>query len=150
MLMVYVTLCPLLYVHSGFAIILMGRESWLLYFVCLPGVSLILCGFSSRCHGFVCSLWLWYFLIILAYYFCLFVMFSHKLILWRCFHMVLYLEWRLPWSAVSVCDQQQLSAMTLKWRSGGQVVQIFTSKYQWMWKQFHRSYKPRKTEAIFM
>ena len=30
-----------------------GRESWLLYFVCLPGVSWLLCGFSSRCHGFV-------------------------------------------------------------------------------------------------
>ena len=28
-------------------------------------------GSSSRCHGVVCSLWLWYFLIILTYYFCL-------------------------------------------------------------------------------
>ena len=34
--------------------------------VCLPGVSWLLCGSSSRCHGFVCSLWLWYFLIILT------------------------------------------------------------------------------------
>ena len=38
--------CTLLYVHSSFAIILMGkrerereRESWLLCLVCLPGVS---------------------------------------------------------------------------------------------------------------
>ena len=46
-----------------------GRESWLLCFVCLTGVSWLLCGSSSRCHGFVCSLWLWYFLIILNYYF---------------------------------------------------------------------------------
>ena len=46
-----------------------GRESWLLYFVCLPGVSWLLCGSSSQWHGFVCSLWLWYFLIILTYYF---------------------------------------------------------------------------------
>ena len=46
-----------------------GRESWLLCLVCLPGVSWLLCGSSSRCHGFVCSLWLWYFLIILTYYF---------------------------------------------------------------------------------
>ena len=51
----------LLYVHSCFAIILMGkRESWLLCLVCLPGVSWLLCGYSSQCHGFVCSLWLWY------------------------------------------------------------------------------------------
>ena len=34
----------------------------------LYGVSWLLCGSSSRCHGFVCSLWLWYFLIILTYY----------------------------------------------------------------------------------
>ena len=31
--------CTLLYVHASFAIILMGRESWLLGLVCLPGVS---------------------------------------------------------------------------------------------------------------
>ena len=43
----------------------LGRESWLLCFVCLPGVSWLLCGSSLCCHGFVCSLWLWYFLIIL-------------------------------------------------------------------------------------
>ena len=36
---------------------------------CLPGVSWLLCGTSLRCHAFVCSLWLLYFLIILAYYF---------------------------------------------------------------------------------
>ena len=30
-----------------------GRESWLLCLVCLPGVSWLLCGSSSRCHGFV-------------------------------------------------------------------------------------------------
>ena len=45
------------------------RESWLLCLICLPGVLWWLCGSSSRCHGFVCSLWLWYFLIILTYYF---------------------------------------------------------------------------------
>ena len=31
--------CVLLCVHSSFAIISMERESWLLCFVCLPGVS---------------------------------------------------------------------------------------------------------------
>ena len=47
----------------------LGRERWLLCFFCLPGVLWLLCGFSSRCKGFVCSLWLWHFLIILTYYF---------------------------------------------------------------------------------
>ena len=46
-----------------------GRESWLLCLICLPGVWWWLSGSSSRCHGVVCSLWLWYFLIILTYYF---------------------------------------------------------------------------------
>ena len=46
-----------------------GRERWLLCLVCLPDVSWWLCGSSSRCYGFVCGLWLWYFLIILTYYF---------------------------------------------------------------------------------
>ena len=49
--------CALFYVHSSFAIILMGeRERRLLRLVCLPGVSRLLCGSSSRCHEFVCSL----------------------------------------------------------------------------------------------
>ena len=43
-----------------------GRESWLLCLICLPGVSWWLSSSSSRCHGVVCSLWLWYFLIILT------------------------------------------------------------------------------------
>ena len=46
-----------------------GRESWLLCLICLPCVSWWLSGSSSRCHGVVCGLWLWYFLIILTYYF---------------------------------------------------------------------------------
>ena len=46
-----------------------GRESWSLCFICLPGVSWWLSGSSSQCQGVVCSLWLWYFLIILTYYF---------------------------------------------------------------------------------
>ena len=43
-----------------------GRESWLLCLVCLPGASWLLCGSSSQCYGFICSFWLWYFLIILT------------------------------------------------------------------------------------
>ena len=40
--------CALLYVHSSFAIIFMGkRESWLLYFACHPGVLWLLCGFAT-------------------------------------------------------------------------------------------------------
>ena len=46
-----------------------GRESWLLCLICLPGALWWLNGSSSRCHGAVCSLWLWYFLIILTYHF---------------------------------------------------------------------------------
>ena len=46
-----------------------GRESWSLCLICLLGVSLWLSGSSSWCDGVVCSLWLWYFLIILTYYF---------------------------------------------------------------------------------
>ena len=38
-----------------------GRKSWWLCFDCPPGVSWLLCGSSSWYHGFVCSLWLWYF-----------------------------------------------------------------------------------------
>ena len=45
------------------------RESWLLCLICLPGVSWWLSGSSSQCRGVVCSLWLWYFLVILSYYF---------------------------------------------------------------------------------
>ena len=46
-----------------------GRESWLLCLICLPFVLWWLSGSSSRCHGVVCNLWLWYFLIILICYF---------------------------------------------------------------------------------
>ena len=46
-----------------------GRKSWLLCWICLPAVSWWLSGSSSRCHGVVCGLWLWYLLIILTYYF---------------------------------------------------------------------------------
>ena len=46
------------------------RKRELVALLCLSScVSWLLCGSSSRCHGFVCSLWLWYFLIILTYYF---------------------------------------------------------------------------------
>ena len=46
-----------------------GRESWLLYFNCLPDVLwlLVFCGSSSWCRGLICSEWLCYFLIILIY-----------------------------------------------------------------------------------
>ena len=60
--------CALLCVHSSFAIISMGKTE-LVALLCLSsGVSWLLCGSSSRCHGFNCSLWLWYFLIILTSY----------------------------------------------------------------------------------
>ena len=48
--------CTLLYVHSSFAIILMGKRELIAMLICPPGVSWLLCGSSSRCHGFICSL----------------------------------------------------------------------------------------------
>ena len=58
--------CTLLYVHSSIAIILMGKRE-LVAFLNLSSLCLVwLSGSSSRCHGVVCGLWLWYFLIILT------------------------------------------------------------------------------------
>ena len=45
------------------------HQSWLLCLICLPGVLWWLSSSSSRYHGVVWGLWLWYFLIILTYYF---------------------------------------------------------------------------------
>ena len=58
----------LLYVHSSFAIILMEKRELVALLFCLPGISWLLCDSSSQCHWFVCSLWLWYFLIILPFF----------------------------------------------------------------------------------
>ena len=46
-----------------------GIESWLLCFSCLLVVLwlIVFYGSSIRCCGFVCSVWYWYFLIILTY-----------------------------------------------------------------------------------
>ena len=66
--------CTLLYVHSSIAIILMGKRELVallnLSSSCLVGW---LSSSSLRCRGVVCSLWLWFFLIILTYYFRLFI-----------------------------------------------------------------------------
>ena len=59
--------CAFLCVHSGFAIILMGKEELAALLSLSSCVSWLFCCSSSRCHGFVCSLCLWYFLIILTY-----------------------------------------------------------------------------------
>ena len=66
-----------------------GRESWLLCFVCPPGVLWLLCGSSSRYHRFVCGLWLWYFLIILTYYFCIMIVHTLKMCTYFCAHWLL-------------------------------------------------------------
>ena len=48
-----------------------GRERELAAcLVCLPGVSWLLCDYSSQCHWFVCSLWLWYSLTIFGCHSC--------------------------------------------------------------------------------
>ena len=47
-----------------------GKESWLLCYYCLTDVLILLIfrGSSSWCRGLVCSMWLWYCLIILTYF----------------------------------------------------------------------------------
>ena len=75
------------------------RGSWLLYLICLPGVSWWLSGSSSRCHGVVCGLWLWYFLIILTYYFLY-------------FDLVLYLCSNLKWPNEYVMIASNIIKMT--------------------------------------
>ena len=78
-----------------------GGESWMLCLVCLPCVSLLLCGSSSRYHGFVCRLWLWYFLIVLACHFnhfslyCFFIIFDKYFQLHVCYERGLKMS--LPW-----------------------------------------------------
>ena len=65
----YMFCCALLYIHSSFAITLMGKRE-LVALLCLYACFLVIVVWSSsRCHRFFCSLWLWYFLIILTYYF---------------------------------------------------------------------------------
>ena len=75
-----------------------GRESWFLCLICLPGVSWWLSGSSSRCHGVVCGLWLWYFLIILTIFVMQYiysVLSSFEIILLRkragCFTFIVFL-----------------------------------------------------------
>ena len=58
-----------LYVHSSFAIILMGKREHDTLLSLSYWYLVIVSGSSSRCHGFVCSLCFWYFLIILTYFF---------------------------------------------------------------------------------
>ena len=47
-----------------------GRGSWLLCSYCLLDVLLLVmsCSSSARCHGLACSLFLWYFLVVLTYF----------------------------------------------------------------------------------
>ena len=93
-----------------------GRESWLLCLICLPGVSWWLSGFSSRCHGVVCSLWLWYFLIILTYYFLCYFNYSYfKQIIYSMF-ICLYKIW--------LCDNQNLIVKLPKQYKNKEVVKI--------------------------
>ena len=58
--------CTLLYVHSSIAIILKGKRE-LIALLNLSSWCLVM---VERYHRVVCSLLLWYFLIILTYYFC--------------------------------------------------------------------------------
>ena len=64
--------------------------------------SWLLCGSSSRCNGFVCSLWLWYFLIILTHYFNTFIngLFFLSIFLWILF--VTLLEKQMAWVKLQI------------------------------------------------
>ena len=61
----------LLYALSSFAIILTRKRELVALLFCLSDVLLLLkfCDSSSRCCGLVCSVWSWYFLFILTYFF---------------------------------------------------------------------------------
>ena len=66
-------LCLLHILQSAFDYRSWRYEPWwnctVWFWSVLLATSWLLCGSSSRCNGFVCSLWLWYFLIINTNYF---------------------------------------------------------------------------------
>ena len=75
------------------------RESWMLCLVCLPGVSCLFCGYSSQCHGFVCSLWLW-------------ISQSYSLTIFGCHSCEQRWLWRVctfVWSSLSLRPSSKLS-----------------------------------------
>ena len=61
--------CTPLYIHSSIAIILMGKRELVALLNLSSWCVVMVSGSSSGCHGVLCGLWLWYFLIILTYYF---------------------------------------------------------------------------------
>ena len=76
----------------------MGKwESELLCLVCLPCVSWLLCGYSSQCHGFVCSLWLWYSRTIFGYHSC-----EQRWLWWVC---------TFAWSSLSLHHSSKFSCV---------------------------------------
>ena len=69
-LCLYLFCYALLCVHSSFAIILKRKIKLVALLVlsyrCIATINVL--WLSSRCRGLVCSVWLWYFLIILTYF----------------------------------------------------------------------------------
>ena len=61
--------CTLLYVHSSIAIILMGKRELIALLNLSPWCLVMVERLFLAVPRVVCSLWLWYFLIILTYYF---------------------------------------------------------------------------------
>ena len=61
--------CALLYVHSSFAIILMVKRELIALLSLSSWWLMIVVSLFLLCHGFVCGLWLCYFLNVLTYYF---------------------------------------------------------------------------------
>ena len=115
--------CSMFFVRYFMSILVLqsswcGRESWLLYLICLPSVSWWLSCSSSRCHGVVCGLWLWFFLMILTYYFWNEnYAFSHspnRFILGQLVFAFRGSRWTIwhPWKIVQVCKVDQISSKT--------------------------------------
>ena len=94
------TVIVLCFVGSYFMSILVlqsswwGRESWLICLVCLPGVLWLL-----WCHGIVCGLWLWYFLILIILFFKGMILGQSplKVVQRFPFHAEFWLPWQPKW-----------------------------------------------------
>ena len=114
-----------------------GRESWLLCYYCLTDVLLLLmlCGSSSRCRGLVCSVWLWYLLILLTYFL---YMERIKHYLMRNPRVLIFGIWHHPspvkqekklWNAAK-CDTRFNICMYVIWRNSDHCYKHFCFYYR--------------------
>ena len=90
----------------------MGKRELVALLICLPGVSWWLSGSSSRCHGVVWGLWLWYFLIILTYY----------------FFLLTYVKFSRQWRNLPTTTKNYLRAAHRRWLISNSVMQCASAK----------------------